>query len=216
MPRQPRIILFQSCYHIITRGNNKNIIFKEDSDYLFFLNLVLKYKKIHPFDIYHYCLMPNHTHFLIQTRKTTDFSIFMKKLNLSYFHYFNKKYGWVGHFWQNRFKSQPVGKDNYFIQCGKYIELNPKRAGIVKDLKEYLYSSYNHYAYGEENELLTDDFLYQTLGKNKKERQANYREMFIDAVINKSYNKKIWGSDSQRYMEKRKIKRKLSGKSKND
>ena len=88
--------------------------------------------------------MSNHIYFLIQT-KNKDFSIFMKKLNLSYYHYFKKKYGWVGHFWQNRFKSQPIGKDEYFIQCRKYIELNPVRANIVKDPKEYPYPSYSHY-----------------------------------------------------------------------
>ncbi len=212
MPRQRRILLPQSCYHIMARGNNKNIVFKEDRDYLYFLDLILKYKKQHPFNLYHYCLMPNHIHFLIQTKKAADFSVFMKKLDLSYFHYYKKKYGWVGHFWQNRFKSQPVGKDNYFMQCGKYIELNPVRANIVKDPNDYLYSSYSYYAEGKEDKLLTEDFFYKGLGKDKEERQSNYKEMFVDAIVEKNYNKKIWGSDGQRYMEKRKIKRKLIGK----
>jgi len=104
MPRPPRFILSQSYYHIITRGNNRNVVFKTKEDYLHFLDLINKYKKEHLFDIYHYCLMPNHVHFLIQTKKAPDFSIFMKKLNLAYFHYFKKRYGWTGHFWQGRFK----------------------------------------------------------------------------------------------------------------
>ncbi len=211
MPRIPRILLSQSFYHIMARGNNKNIIFKEGRDYCYFLSLILKYKKEHPFNIYHYCLMPNHVHFLIQTQKGADFSVFMKKLNLSYFYYYKKKYGWVGHFWQNRFKSQPVGKDNYFMQCGKYIELNPVRANIVEDPKDYLYSSYNYYVEGREDMLLTDDFFYEGFGKDKERRQINYKEMFVDAIVEKNYNKKIWGSDGQRYMEKRKINRKLTG-----
>jgi len=174
MPRQPRFLLSQSYYHIITRGNNRNTIFKEKEDYFYFLKLIAKYKKEHPFDLYHYCLMPNHVHLLIQTRNAKDFSVFMKKLNLSYYHYFKKKYGWIGHFWQNRFKSQPVGKDEYFIQCGKYIELNPIRANIVKDPKDYPYSSYNYYANSKENNLLTDDFFY--------EEEKGVRNLFIERL----------------------------------
>ncbi|MBU3942743.1 transposase [Patescibacteria group bacterium] len=210
MPRLPRLLLSQSYYHIMARGNNKNIIFKEKEDYVFYLHLISKYKKEHPFDLYHYCLMPNHIHLLIQTNKATDFSILMKKVNLSYYHYFKKKYGQTGHFWQNRFKSKPVGKDEYFIQCGKYIELNPTRANIVKDPKEYLYSSYNHYSQGKEDKLITNNFYYEGLGKDSKERQLNYQNLFIDKTIKRTYNKGIWGSDSQRYKEKRKIKRRMS------
>ena len=210
MPRLPRFLLSQSYYHIMARGNNKNIIFKEKEDYVFYLSLISKYKKEHPFDIYHYCLMPNHIHLLIQTNKATDFPILMKKVNLSYYHYFKKKYGQIGHFWQNRFKSKPVGKDEYFIQCGKYIELNPTRASIAKDPKEYLYSSYNHYSQGKQDELITNNFYYEVLGKDSEERQLKYQELLIDKTIKKTYNKEIWGSDSQRYKETRKIKRRMS------
>ncbi len=114
MPRTPRFLLSKSYYHIITRGNNRSIVFKEQEDYLFFLELIAKYKKEHLFDIYHYCLIPNHVHFLIKTGNAAGFSVFMKKLNLAYFYYFKKKYGWTGHFWQGRFKSQPVGSDPLF------------------------------------------------------------------------------------------------------
>jgi len=214
MPRSPRFLLSQSYYHIITRGNNRNIIFKAKKDYLFFLSLITKYKKEHSFNLYHYCLMPNHVHLLIQIKKSTDFSIFMKKLNLAYFYYFKKRYGWVGHFWQNRFKNQPVGKDDYFIQCGKYIELNPVRAVLVNNPKEYPYSSYNYYVQDQEDKLLTDDFFYEGLGRNKKERQANYQQLVIDQIIKKTYNRSIWGSNNQRYMEKQKINRKMKRKTK--
>jgi len=210
MPRLPRFLLSQSYYHVLNRGNNRSIIFKEKDDYLYFLKLISKYKKEHPFDLYHYCLMPNHIHFLIQTKKEEDFSIFMKKISLSYYHHFKKKYGWTGHFWQNRFKSKPVGKDEYFIQCGKYIELNPVRSNIVENPKEYSYSSYNYYAQGKENSLLADNPFYRGLGKNNEERHNNYQRLIVGETIKKTYNKDIWGKDSQRYAEKRKIRRRLS------
>ncbi len=209
MPKEPRFLLSKSYYHVTTRGNNKNIVFKEEDDCFYYLNLIKKYKKEHPFDIYHYCLMSNHTHFLIRTGNAFSFSVFMKKINLAYYHYFKKKYGWTGHLWQGRYNSQPVGKDEYFLQCGKYIELNPVRAKIVKDPEDYPYSSYNYYVKGQEDEIVTEDFFYEYLGSNKKERQEKYKEVLIDEIVEKSYNKSVWGSDTQRYREKKKIKRRI-------
>lgn len=193
----------------MTRGNNRNVVFKCDEDYQYYLELVFKYKLEHPFDLYHYCLMNNHVHMLVKTNIASDFSTFMKKINLAYFHHYNKEYGWVGHFWQDRFKSQAVGKDAYFIQCGKYIELNPVRASIVENPADYLYSSYRYYEKGETNHLITPDFMYEEMGKDDAERQAQYRKLVVDEIIEESYRKSAWGSDYQRYKEKEKVDRKL-------
>ncbi len=209
MPRKPRLLLSKSYYHITTRGNNKKNVFKEDDDYLFYLNLIKKYKKENPLDIYHYCLMPNHIHFLVRTGDAFAFSSFMKNLNLAYYHYFKKKYGWTGHLWQGRYNSQSVGKDEYFLQCGKYIELNPVRAKIVKDPEDYPHSSYSYYARGEENSIITENFFYNGLRNNNKERQEEYRNILIDEIIKESYDKSVWGSDIQRYREKQKVKRRM-------
>jgi len=205
MPRPPRILLSQSFYHIMTRGNNRHIVFKQDDDYRCYLKLIDKYKTLHPFDLYHYSFMPNHTHYLIQTKSAPDFAIFMKKLNLAYYHYYNRQYGWIGHFWQDRYKSKPVGKDNYFIQSGKYIELNAVRAKIVEKPEDYKWSSYNHYAFGEKNDLITEDFFYRDLDNNSINRQKKYREMLIDNLVVISYPKPIWGSVLQAKNEQNKI-----------
>ncbi|HOX41795.1 MAG TPA: transposase [bacterium] len=209
MPRVRRFLLSKSYYHIMTRGNNRNVVFRSDVDYQYFLELIAKYKLEHPFDLYHYCLMPNHTHFLIQTKQALDFSIFMKKLNLAYFHHYRREYGWVGHFWQDRYKSQAVGKDAYFVQCGKYIELNPVRANIVEKPEDHRYSSYQYYSEGKPDHLITTDFIYEVMGKDDIWRQRQYKQLVVDQVIEESYNKVAWGSDYQRYKEKEKIDRKL-------
>lgn len=165
------------------------------------------YKEELPFYLYHYCLMPNHVHLLIQTHEAEKFSLFMKKLNLSYFHYYRKKYGWTGHFWQDRYKSQPVGKDDYFLQCGKYIELNPVRAGFVASPEKYPYSSYSYYYMHDENNLITEDFIFHDLGHSSNERQKHYHELLISDVVIEGYKGKVWGSDKERYLENRKVKR---------
>lgn len=193
----------------MTRGNNHVQVFKSPSDYNYFIELISRYKQIHPFDLYHYCLMPNHTHLLIGTKGAEDFSVFMKKLNLAYFHYFRKKYGWIGHLWQDRFKSQPIGKDEYFIQCGKYIELNPVRKKIVEKPEDYQHSSYRYYALNEANDLITLDFIFEEMGSNNIERAKKYRELLIEETVKNSYTQNVWGSNSQRYREQDKINRKF-------
>ena len=212
MPRARRFLLSKSYYHIMTRGNNRNVVFRSDQDYQYYLELVSKYKLEHPFDLYHYCLMPNHTHFLIRTDKALDFSVFMKKLNLAYFHHYKKEYGWVGHFWQDRYKSQPVGKDAYFIQCGKYIELNPVRAKMVGHPGEFRYSSYGYYANGRPDHLITTDFMYEEMGNDGLARQKEYDKIVVDQVVEESYNEDAWGSDQQRYREIDKVSRKVGRK----
>lgn len=209
MVRLPRLLLSRSFYHIITRSNNRIAIFKKPYDYQYYLELLQKYKAQHPFDLYHYCLMPNHVHLLIQTKSAQDFAVFMKKLNLAYSHYYKKQYGWIGHIWQNRYRSQPIGKDEYFIQCGKYIELNPLRAKLVNQPEDYQYSSYRYYARGQPQKLLTTDLFYEDLGTTKTEQQKNYRKMLIDDIVMESYRRTIWGSNSQRYNEQRKIDRQV-------
>jgi len=206
MPRQPRQLLSHSCYHIITRGNNRHVIFKNRDDYLYYLCLLKRFKSQHPFDLFHYCLMPNHVHMLVRTNKDSDFSTFMKKLSLSYFHHYNISYGWAGYFSQDRFKSQPVGKDEYFIQCGKYIELNPVRAGIVDSPEKYIYSSFRYYSEGEKDNLITDDFIYEEMGDTDAKKREAYRKLVIDEIISSSYLKNVWGTSRQDYQETRKNK----------
>jgi len=214
MPREPRLLLSQSYYHIMTRGNNRHDVFEDHDDYIYFLDLIERFKKDHPFELYHYCLMTNHVHMLVKTSKASDFSTFMKRLNLAYFHHYRNRYGWEGHFWQDRFKSQPVGKDEYFIQCGKYIELNPVRAGIVDTPEKYEYSSFRHYATGRKDKLLTDDLFYENMGETKIERQKAYIDLVIGDVVTDNYLKSTWGSNYQRYQEDRKTKIGLSRKRK--
>jgi len=180
-------------------------VFKEEDDYLRYLDLIGKYKDFHLFDLYHYCLMPNHTHFLTRTKSAKDFAIFMKKLNLAYFAYFKKKYRWDGHLWQGRYKSQPVGKDEYLMQAGKYIELNPVRARLVEKPEDYIFSSHRHYALGEVNPLLTDDIFYEELAGNDAARRAKYKELVVADEITQTYLASVWGSYPQRRNERRKM-----------
>lgn len=167
----------------MNRGNNGQTIFTCDDDYRYYLEKLSDLKSEHPFELIHYCLMGTHTHMLVKISKQTDFSIFSKRLNLSYANYYKRNYGLTGHFWQGRFKSQLISGDSYFMQCGKYIELNPVRAKIVEKPGNYEFSSYRHYALGENNTLVSDDMFYNELGSDIKERCKKYRDLIISEIV---------------------------------
>lgn len=141
MPRTTRVIMENACYHIITRGNQKQTVFRESKDYEEFLKLLGRYKRKYNFRLYSFCLMPNHVHLLVEINQAPTLSLFMKGLNLSYSLYYNFKYEKVGHLWQSRFKSKLIEKNSYLLECINYIEANPVRAYLINDINQYPWSS---------------------------------------------------------------------------
>ncbi|PIV12645.1 MAG: transposase [Candidatus Nealsonbacteria bacterium CG03_land_8_20_14_0_80_36_12] len=196
MPRPLRITTPNLPFHILDRGNNRQIVFQEKEDFAYFLKLLKRYKKELKFKLYHFCLMPNHIHFVIEPTIESSLPKIMMRLTLAYSLYFNKKYRGVGHVWQGRYKSSLIDKENYFIWCGLYVELNPVRARLVIRPEDWLWSSYNFYAFGK-TDSLTEGLIdvepyYLELGNNPKERQEKYREN-IEGVIRESFLKNIRG-----------------------
>ena len=143
MARRPRIET-AGYYHIINRGVEQRVIFKEASDYEYFEELMCFYMKSYGITLHSYCLMSNHYHLLIET-STDNLSKFMRQLNMNYAIYFNKKYKRVGHLWQGRFKSWYVTNEAYLYTLMLYIEQNPLKANMVQDMNEYPYSSYHYF-----------------------------------------------------------------------
>jgi len=191
MARPPRIIIPNFLYHVLNRGNNKEKVFFEDEDYYLYLKEVKKYKEKFGLKIYHYCLMPNHEHFLVEPFQKQSLPKFMHGVTLVHTQYMNKKYGRMGHVWQGRYKSPLVEKEDYMIQCGYYIEDNPRRAGLVKRLLEdWPWSSYHFYAYWKEDPIVDVDPYYLGLGTAPEERQENYRK-FIIGVQDEKWLKNI-------------------------
>jgi putative transposase len=185
MPRTARIAPKEFVYHVLTRGNNKQAIFKDENDYLKYIEILRKYKEKYLFKLYHYVLMTNHVHLVIEpSQEGGELYQIMKGINLSYAQHFKNKYKYTGHFWQDRFKSIIVSKDEYLLTCGSYVELNPVRARMVKEPKEYRWSSYGANAYGKKNDLVDGHVIYGTLFSDKNIRKE-YRKFVQDMLRKK-------------------------------
>ncbi|MFH0838719.1 MAG: transposase [Candidatus Omnitrophota bacterium] len=176
MPRQPRLIVEGYPHHIILRGNNRSAIFYNDKDRRFFIECLKAAKEKTKSKIYAYCFMTNHVHLFLEPSSKDGIGDMIQSLGRRYVRYINQTYKRTGTLWEGRFKSSLVSKDEYLLACARYIELNPVRAKMVTNPKDYPWSSFGFRADGRPDELLDEDPVYNGLGKTSRERQTNYKE----------------------------------------
>jgi putative transposase len=179
MPRDARRLVDGGCYHVVTRGIDRRILFGDEVDNQYFLDIVRDNLARFEISIFHYCLMVNHIHLLIKATKAADLPKFMQAILQSYASYFRKKYLSVGFIFQNRYKSRVIDNDSYLLECGRYIERNPLRSKIVLELSCYRWSSYLLYAKGDKDDVVKVlNPLYLDLASTDEKR----REVYINYV----------------------------------
>jgi putative transposase len=144
MPRGARKKSNTGIYHVVLRGINKQRIFEDKQDYRKFLEIIKTNKDKSGYIIYAYCLMNNHIHLLIK-EGTESLGNTFRRIGASFVYWYNWKYSRCGHLFQDRFKSEPVETDSYFLTVLRYIHQNPIKAGMVKEIKQYPWSSYREY-----------------------------------------------------------------------
>ena len=143
-------------YHLFNRGNNKEDIFKEEKNYIYFLSLLQKY--ILPVaDIYAYCLLKNHFHLVVRIKdvelledkyKEKPFLAFSNLFN-AYSKAINKVYSRTGSLFQEHLHRKRVEDDEYLLQLIAYVHLNPLKHEFTDDFRNYRYSSYKAYVSGK-------------------------------------------------------------------
>ena len=144
MPRSQRVKSESGIYHIMIRGVNQQPIFQDVEDNQKFIEILKNCKSVSGFQLFAYCLMGNHVHILMKEEKESLETIF-KRIGNRYVYWYNTKYRRIGHLFQDRFKSEPVETDEYFLTVVRYIHQNPVKAGLVKQCEDYSFSSYNEY-----------------------------------------------------------------------
>lgn len=172
MPRTARKKSKSGIYHIILRGTNRQTIFEEEEDSVKFLRTLEEYKRKSGYKIYGYCLMGNHIHLLIKEEQE-ELGVIMKRIGASYVYWYNWKYKRCGHLFQDRYKSEVVEDEKYFLTVLRYIHQNPLKAEMVKDVSAYRWSSYSEFI--EKNKIIDVDFVLDLFSSDRRKAIEDFK-----------------------------------------
>ncbi len=134
MPRQPRLDAPNALHHVMVRGLERRVIFRDDTDRDDFLARLAALAEHGALTVYAWALLPNHAHLLVRTGMR-PLARSMRSLLTGYAGTFNRRHERVGHLFQNRYKSVVVEEEPYLLELVRYLHLNPLRAKVVPDLR---------------------------------------------------------------------------------
>lgn len=183
MPRLARCCPAGIPQHIIQRGNNRQPCFASKADFAFYLGCLDDAARTHCVDIHAWVLMTNHVHLLASPRKGDGISLMMQDVGRKYVLNFNKHHNRSGTLWEGRFKSCLIESERYLLQCYRYIEMNPVRAGMVTGPEHYPWSSYKCNALGRHSRLVVPHEQFLLLGQTSRERTAAYQALCHEQLI---------------------------------
>jgi len=182
MARPLRIEYPGACYHITSRGNAQQAIFRDDGDRAALLAILAATVKQFGWDLFAYCLMGNHYHFLLATPQP-NLSRGMKQLNGIYTQRFNRRHERVGHLFQGRFGAILVEREAYLLELVRYISLNPVRAGMASSAEEWRWSSHRaHAALAAAPEWLRTEPILERFSADPASAPLRYRQFVADGV----------------------------------
>lgn len=184
----PRRIWYRGAsYHITSRGNHRDDIFREKADFNMYLTMMresLSYYEEYNYELVCYCLMTNHVHLLIRANEKETANL-IRRVHSMYSRYFNKKYNYTGHLWQDKYFAELIKDDIQMLETSRYIHLNPVKANIVKKAEEYQWSSYSMYIEKTKEKLINSEILLKYFCNR------NAYKAFVLQGINDKYHKEI-------------------------
>jgi REP element-mobilizing transposase RayT len=194
MPRKARIDAPGALHHVIFRGIEQSLIFRDDRDRDQFIDRLSEILAETDTPCYAWALMPNHVHFLLKTGLTPIATV-MRRLLTGYAGYFNRRHRRHGHLFQNRYKSILCQEETYFRELVRYIHLNPLRAKLVDDIKAldtYPYSGHSAVLGSVTRDWQQVDYVLGFFGKTKSAARRAYRH-FVEKGISQGRRHDLTG-----------------------
>jgi putative transposase len=174
--RPPRIVVADGLYHVVARGNERQLVFRDDVDRLRFLEVLAAVSDRFSVEVIAYCLMGNHFHVLLRTPES-NLSRAMRHLNGVYAQRFNRRHLRVGHLFQGRFAAKLVQDDHHLLATVRYIVRNPCRAGLCASPREWHWSSHRATLGLEPPWFLSLGGLFAQLGGTRGKARAIYARL---------------------------------------
>ncbi len=178
MARRPRVAPPDSFSHVSTTGNREQAIFIDDADREFFLFTLQRYMPVCELKVHAYCLMTTHLHLVVEVAGV-PLSRSMQRVLQVYAQRFNRRHGYRGHLFADRFWSQPCETDAYLLEAVRYVHLNPVWAGIVRRPEFYRWSSHRAYLNLEAQGWVVTDSVLQMFGRSPDDAVHEYA-LFVE------------------------------------
>ena len=175
MARRPRILIAHQPHHVVQRGHGQRSVFEDSYSYRAYLHDLHAYRMSLGVALHAWCLMPNHVHLLLTPQDDPrTVSVLMQRVAQRATRRWNARRDIAGSLWEARFKSRVIDTKRYLLECCRYIELNPVRAGLTKSAADYRWSSYQARmgVVGDEDLDLHD--LYLAMGPDQQSRREAY------------------------------------------
>jgi len=212
MARQPRIEFEGGFYHVIVRGNQRQKVFREEKDFLKYLEFLSDYKDRYEFWLHAYVLMETHVHLLLETGQV-PLSKILQGVNQRFTMYFNWRHGTVGHLFQGRYKAILCDRDAYLLSLVKYLHCNPVRAGMVRQPEEYRWSSHRTYLGLNKDGLVDTGIVLGMFSKDLKRGRRLYHEYMREEE--KTPKEEFYQTVDQRVLGDEEFVERVSGRVKN-
>lgn len=175
MTRPLRLEFRGALYHVTSRGDGQEAIYRDDADRALCLEVLASTIERYNWTVHAWCLMGNHYHLLMET-PDSNLALGMRHFNGVYTQRFNRRHGRVGHVFQGRYKAILVQKDSYLLELARYIVLNPVRAGMVRGPQDWPWSSYRATAgLTAAPTWLQTDWVLSAFGQRTSSAQVRYR-----------------------------------------
>ncbi|MBN1900599.1 transposase [Candidatus Sumerlaeota bacterium] len=196
MVRPKRINIPYSLYHVLSRSNSGDVVFRNRADHGKFLFYLSKYCKLLSIRTHAWCLMGTHFHLLLESASSPSLSEFMRRLLTAYTIYYNRRYNRHGHLFQGRFKSYVVDKKSYLLSLSRYIHLNPLDAREPKEPEKYEGSSMRYYLNGGEPPFLDTSEILSFFKGNRKKYAKFVREGLDENLKIEIVNQRYIGDEA--------------------
>ena len=156
MSRIARIVVPGCPHHIVQKGNRGQPVFFNDQDKVTYLELFSAQAEKAGIEIWAYCLMDNHVHFVAVPHDKTSLAKGIGVVHKKYTRMIHFREGWRGYLWQGRFFSVPLS-DQFFYRSVRYVERNPVRARLVSNAEDYRWSSAGAHVFNTKDPLLSEN-----------------------------------------------------------
>jgi putative transposase len=199
MARIARVVIPNYPHHVTQRGNRKQQTFFNPKDYQLYLDLCTKYTRKYGVEIWAYCLMPNHVHMVAVPHTENSLDRCFSQIHRNFAYLVNKRYGWNGNLWQERFFSC-VMDESHLLAAVRYIELNPVRGNLCDTATDWPWSSARAHINGFLDQLVLTSSILERI--DNWDEYLHSGENLTEIGIIRKHTKTGRPAGSQRFVEK--------------